>query len=131
MHVCIVCDYVCVYSVCECVYIYGMSLGNMKLKGWLWISVIMRVWVIMSMQANDVIMCWLSSAILSCRLRCVWNSKAVKIIKLKYIVNFVANAWANSNTLSILQGQNQILCQLWNSKADKIIKLIVNFIANV
>ena len=31
----------------------------------------------------------------------LWNSKADKIIKRKYIVNFVANAWATFKTLSI------------------------------
>ena len=33
--------------------------------------------------------------------RLVWNSKADKIIKFKYIVNFVADAWATFKTLSI------------------------------
>ena len=30
----------------------------------------------------------------------LWNSKADKIIKLKYIVNFVANAWATFKAFS-------------------------------
>ena len=30
----------------------------------------------------------------------VWNSKADKILKLNYIVKFVASAWANPNTFS-------------------------------
>ena len=28
----------------------------------------------------------------------LWNSKADKILKLKFIVKFIANAWATSNT---------------------------------
>ena len=31
----------------------------------------------------------------------LWNSKAVKILKLKHIIKFIANAWASSNAWGI------------------------------
>ena len=48
--------------------------------------------------------------------RVLWNSKADKIIKLKYIVNCVANAWATFKTLSIF-------LQMWMGNLQSMIKM--------